>query len=390
MKIFGIIAEYNPFHNGHYLQIKKTKELGATHIVACMSSNFVQRGDTAIFSKFTRARAALENGVDLVIELPTPYSISPAVDFAHAGVSLLNMLNIHALSFGSECEDINLLKECAKFTREMSDNSLVKEYLSSGISYPLAIEKAIQTLYGDEYSKILRHPNNTLGIEYINAIAQINPQIEVYNIKREGAEHDSNITSDNIASASAIRASIFGEFEKFVPENVIDLYKDDIKANLAPHSIYNLSTTILYKLRSMSENDIMQIKDVSEGLHNRIKSASENATNFDELLNLICTKRYTKARIRRILLNCLFEIKSTDFKREYEYVRILGMNKKGAEIIKKAKSDEKIITPKFANLYKSSYKTAIFEKKASDIFALTAPQKLKGLSEFYDNPIILL
>ncbi len=388
MNIFGIIAEYNPFHNGHYLQIQKTRELGATHIVACMSSNFVQRGDTAIFSKFTRAKAALLNGVDLVIELPTPYSLSPARDFAHAGVSLLNMLNINALSFGSECEDIGTLKQSAAFMRDHANSDIVKKALSDGISYPLAVEKAIRTLHGDEYADIIRHPNNMLGVEYINAIYEINPDIEVHNIVRCGAMHDSDIASDDIASASAIRNKILGDYKNYVPKSAYELYESDIEKGLAPCLIENLSTALLYKLRSMSAVDIMGIKDVTEGLHNRIKSACESATSYDELVQSISTKRYTKARIRRILLNCLFDIKADDFKREYEYVRILAMNKKGAQIIKNAKSDGKVISPKFAQLYNASYKSALFEKKAGDVFALASPKVQCGNSEFLSNPII--
>ena len=195
MNVCGIICEYNPFHNGHKFHIEQTRKLfGATHIVAVMSGNFVQRGDLAIIDKYKRTETALKNGVDLVIELPVQYSLASAEQFAQGAVYLLDKLGcVNILSFGSECGDIELLKETAKAVKEYQQSDELKKAIDKGLTYPLALKKIIEEKYSESLSDPLNYPNNTLAIEYINAIDKIGSSIEPVTLKRKTALHDSEI-----------------------------------------------------------------------------------------------------------------------------------------------------------------------------------------------------
>lgn len=395
MKIAGIIAEYNPFHNGHLYQVEKTRQSGATHIVAVMSGSFVQRGESAILSKWRRAEAALLNGVDLVIELPVEYSLSSANHFAYAGVFLLNELMVDMISFGSECGDIPLLKKTAEHSIYAENSEKMQEYLSSGMSYPRAREAALTALYGNEYGKIIAEPNNLLGIEYIKAINAVNPSIEVCTIARTGAAHDAQIENKgSIASASYVRACIargdYSALGRLVPLDAYKLYIAEIESKTAPILESRLETAILYKLRTMTREDFAALKDVNEGLENRLFRASRETTSLDEFLTITKTKRYTLARLRRIVYNALLGISKGECEKPPQYLRILGMNKRGMEIIANAKKSTRlIITPKFADLYKANPKGVEFMIKATDIANLGAEKINPTGMDFTENTVIL-
>ena len=259
----GIICEFNPFHSGHKHLIDSVKNDGA--VICVMSGNYVQRGEFAIYDKFKRCDAALENGADLVIELPCVYSLMSAEGFAKAGVTLLESTNItDQIAFGAECDNIDLLKSIAQKVNESQD--LIKEEMKKGISYPSARKNVIK-------SGLLDTPNNILAIEYIR---QTNLPVKA--IKRIGKGHD---TDDELYSASAIRQT---------------LKNDDIC------SLYNCEKAVLAKLRSMSVEDFAEIEDVTEGLENRIFNAVRESTGIDEIYEHIKTKRYTLSRIRRIII----------------------------------------------------------------------------------------
>ena len=208
MKTAGIIAEYNPFHNGHSYHIAKTRELcGVTHIVAVMSGNFVQRGEPAFINKWARARAAINSGVDLVLELPTPWAMSSAEKFAAGSVSILDQLGcIDYLSFGSESGNLEGMELAANALSTPEFSLRLKAYLEKGYSFPRAREAAVFDAFGDRSSFALKTPNDTLGVEYLKALQ--NKNIKPIIIKRIGTHHDSESVCEEYASASMLRKSI--------------------------------------------------------------------------------------------------------------------------------------------------------------------------------------
>ena len=190
MFLAGIISEYNPFHYGHAALIKKTRQNGATHIVAVMSGNFVQRGEPAVLSKWARTRQALENGVDLVVELPLPWALSGAEKFALGGVSLLDAMGTDIISFGSETGDIKSLKKAADILQSRSFSEAIKKELKNGNTFAKARQNAVLSLFDSKTAELLSSPNNILGIEYIKSIDKLKSKIEPFTTKRVGAAHD--------------------------------------------------------------------------------------------------------------------------------------------------------------------------------------------------------
>lgn len=388
MKICGIVAEYNPFHNGHKYHIEKTKELyGATHIAAVMSGNFTQRGDTAIFDKYRRAETALKNGVDLVIELPVPFALGSAEQFAFGAVSLLQSLGcVEMISFGSECGDVSLLEETAGAVMFAQQNEDFFRYMRSGDSYPAALQKTIEKYYEEDIIDALTAPNNTLAVEYLKALGEIGSTIKPVTVKRVGTDHDSGKTSGYYASASHIRHSILaGEdisaFVPALPEN----YKNET-AKLA-----NLETAILAVLRGMSKEELEKAPNVLMGLENRIYKAVRVSTSLAELYALIKTKRYTMSRIRRIVMAEFIGIRKQDLKTPPPYIRILGMNPKGREILAAAKCELPVDTSLKALSEKGTKEKhfAALEERAGDLYALAFDKKRVCGLEYTSKPIIL-
>ena len=239
MKIGGIVAEYNPFHNGHKYQLEKSRELGEwTHVVAVMSSNYVQRGETAIASKWARAEMAVRNGVDLVIELPTLWSTAYAQRFAEGAVSLFDALGcVDMLSFGSESGNIDELIACKEAINSEAVALKLKDNLEMGLGFATARAEALRSVCGNRFFNILDGANNTLGIEYLNALDKLGSDIVPMTIKRKGAAHDSVMRSDNFASASEIRRMITvfdREWEMFVPQSVVDIYNKEAAEGTFP------------------------------------------------------------------------------------------------------------------------------------------------------------
>lgn len=332
--ISGIICEFNPFHQGHKYLIDTVKNDGA--VVCAMSGNFVQRGEFAVFDKFTRAKTAVENGADLVIEIPCAYSLKSAEGFARAGVRLLEATNtVEQIAFGAECDNIELLKETAK--QVILKDEQIKQELKSGISYPAARRKAVG-------SELLDMPNNILAIEYLKATS-----LPCTAVKRIGEGHD---TDDRIYSASAIRK---------------ELSLDEIC------SLKNCEVAVLSKLRTMTAEDFLCIEDVSEGLENRIVDAVSTSLSIEELYDKIKTKRYAHSRIRRIILKAYLGV-TKDFSQEVPYIRVLAFNDRGREILAqmKKKADLPIISrySDVSSLNKYGKKLFELECKCTDLYNL--------------------
>lgn len=328
MKISAIICEYNPFHYGHKFHIEKTRQNGADAIVAIMSGDVVQRGNVAITDKYKRAKIALQNGADLVAELPCPFCCAGAQSFAKAGVFIAKALGADTLSFGSECGDTEVLKSCINAV----DEHKLSEGLKNGLSYPKALSEAI----GDKaLREIVSSPNNTLAIEYMR---NLDESITPFTVKREGVLHDSAETSGQFASASLIREQMLN--------NALDKELLPYEADFSPCDLAYAQRGLLYTLSTFSQEYFLNLPECDEGLYKRIKSALTKADSLNALYDEAKTKCYTHAKIRRVILYALLGVTKEDFKMQdnLPYIRILAMNNKGREILKNVKSDLPILT----------------------------------------------
>lgn len=345
MKVLGIVSEYNPFHNGHLYHIETAKKMcTADYVVCIMSGNFVQRGEPALLNKWTRTKMALLNGVDIVIELPLPYCISSAYLFALGSMKLLDSLNVISdFCFGSEVGCIDVLKNIANvLTLEpLKYKYYLKAYLNLGYSFPKSQELSLtRYLYNNSnISDIIAKPNNILGIEYLKAHAKLKSNINCFTIKRTNAYH-SLALNDAEFSSSAIRHFVehtgfdVSTLYKYMPKSCVNLLQQDMSLGLAPIFFNDFNNILLSKLRCMSSKDISKINHVNEGFENRIKKLSNKASSIEHLVASLNTKRYTDARIKRILLNTLFGItKQTFSELKPSYIRVLGANNRGKELL---------------------------------------------------------
>lgn len=366
MKISGIVCEFNPFHNGHRYHIEQTRKNGASHIIAVMSGNFVQRGDTAVLDKFTRAKLAVKSGADLVIELPVQYCLSPAELFARGAVYLLHSLGVaDELSFGSECGDIEKLVFTADKLESLADSAEIRSLTENGYTYP----KAVSAVLSDKYpnaAEIVSQPNNVLAVEYIKALKYFSSEIKPFTVKRTGTAHDSNETAEGFASASYIRQHITSA-RGLVP----DIWADALDSDVALFK--RLERVILYRLRTASLEEIARTNDSVSGLAERIYAA-RSTSSINELLEAVKTKRYTMARIRRIILSLLIGIAAEDMSSLPPYGRILALNERGREILAAAKGKSKIpfdtSLARLSRLNGTARRFAELEAQASDIYGL--------------------
>lgn len=324
MTVCGVTAEFNPFHSGHEYLIKQARENGADAVICVMSGNFVQRGSFAIADKTPRAAAAVLCGADLVLELPSAFSCAPAPLFALGAVSLLASCGIvDALVFGSES---GLLPDTR---RDLADPDDLLENLASGMSYPAAMGKT-------------RDPNDLLAIEYMRAAEKLNVDFDFVPVKRMGEGHDSPVFSnDGFCSASSLRELIrcedWNTFSKFMPESAVKIFSALHNADALQTSHYPLDELWLNCMRNYQPKDLRVIQGVSEGLEHRIFSAAKNACGIEELAIAVKTKRYTMARIRRILLHALLGIKADEYSILPQYIRPLAANTAGLSLLKEMK-----------------------------------------------------
>lgn len=367
MKTYGIICEYNPFHNGHIYQIEETRKQGATHIVAIMSGNYVQRGDVAMIDKYARAKVAVNNGVDLVIEMPVVYSLSSANFFARAGVMMLGALGcVDGISFGSECGDIELLKNAAMASLAMSTKenveAKVRPHMNGGMSFPAAMQQAIALENGPILADVFDSPNNTLAVEYLKAMKLLGLDFETFTVKRKGAAHDSGEASEGIASGTLLREMIEDgeEIGEYVPKDMAELAKEYEDKNMLAY-FDNLERELLYVLRSTIPPMIAECPDVDQNLANLIFKAGIDSNSIDEFIEKASGKHLTAARLRRILLNLYVGTKNTDHMIMPPYGRVLALNEKGAEILKASK--EKAEENKLAIPFNTSLSDIIKEQK---------------------------
>jgi predicted nucleotidyltransferase len=386
VKIAGIIAEYNPFHNGHAYHIIKTKELGYTHIIVVMSGNYTQRGEPAIMRKDARYRAALASGADLIIELPLPWATASAEGFAFGAVHLLNALGcVDALSFGSECSNIKQIEQCAVKLEDINNNPELHTMLKKGFNFPKARQLAFNKIHGDFIASPLLSPNDLLGVEYVKALIKTNSDILPLTIERLNVKHDASYTADNFASATYIRTLMKSDENnnafKYVPVYAEEIYKAEIEKGLAPFNFKAFEGHLLSYLRRLDKIDFLQFDDVNEGLENRIYEAVKNATDLQELYDYIKTKRYTMSRIRRIILSSFLNNRKGYRQLKPPYLRCMGFNDKGLNILKAAKKSAALpIITRYRDIKQlGEYSSNIFELEShsTDLYNLCLTQSLK-------------
>ena len=317
----GVICEFNPFHNGHKFLLEKIKADFADEIVCIMSGSFVQRGDIAITDKYARAQTALECGADIVAELPTVYALSGAQTFAENGVHLAAALNCDKLCFGAE-NTISDLSEVAGLLENRLINDKIRTVMKSGQYYPKALSMAV----GDKHADVLRQPNNILAVEYIKACGRYG--VLPLAIPRKGAQHDDDSIVDNIASASKIRELIENDeaYKLLTPMEITH-----------PCRLSSIEPAILYRLKTITPEELHDIADVSEGLEYRICEAAKQYNSLIEIYDAVKTKRYTAARIRRIILSAFLDITAELQNTPVPYLRILGIRSGMEELLRGAR-----------------------------------------------------
>ena len=376
MKIGGIVTEYNPFHKGHAYQIRKIRELYGDDIgiVCVMSGDFVQRGEPAVFSKYARAEAAVRCGADLVIELPVAYSVASAERFASGAVNILGRLGVvDYLFFGSESGDCDRIEKTAELLLTPLFDDRVKEILETGCSYPVARSEALRELNNGE--DITIHPNDNLGVEYVKAIKRCGFAIKPVAIKREGAMHD-RLYDGEMKSGSELRGLMRSD-EKiidFVPNAAFEIYDREMKRGCGPVSLGNLETAMLSRLRMTPSSAFAALPDSAEGLENKLYEACRTRTNLNDIYDAGKSKRYTHARIRRMVMNAVLGITKRDYEEDNLYARILALNEKGGRILRESenhRSIDVISKPSVARTL-SSEKLRLFEKTADahDLYVL--------------------
>lgn len=358
-KVVGIVAEYNPFHNGHLYQINKIREKykDATIVVVC-SSSFTQRGDTSILNKFDKAKVALNNGVNLVVELPYVYSTQSSDIFASAAIKILNYLKVDTICFGTERDSIDEIKKCADTQLNNPEyDKIVKEQLDLGVNYPTALNKALKRLIGIEITE----PNDLLALSYIKEIIKNKYNIEIFSIKRTNDFHDIN-SNEMIVSASNIRNKLINniDIKDKVPSDVYEILKN-IK--------FNNKYFEFLKYKINSESDLEKYLDVDEGLSSRIRNSIDKSNSLEELIQNIKTKRYTYNKISRMLnhILCSFTKDERDQVKTIEYIRILGFDEVGQKHLNSIKDD---IDIKILNKFDTSYKALEIEKRVSSIYSM--------------------
>lgn len=348
MKTLAIIAEYNPFHNGHLYHLNKAKEItGATQAVALMSGNFLQRGTPAMWDKYTRGKMCVSLGIDLALELPFTYATGSAKDFATGAVNILDNLNsIDYLCFGAECDDIVLLSEIADVVNREPDSykEQLASYLSSGLSFPRARTMALNNYFSNkniEISEIINQPNNILAIEYIAALRRISSRIKPIIIKRYSAMYHDNTLYGSISSASAIRSQIestdfnLNSIKADLPEAVINIINNDYM-KIWPVTKDDLSPFLQSKL--LNPFNFNEVCDISEELANKL-SKLYPVTNYQDALVALSSKDLTNTRINRSLIHLIMNYKEADRKKFIEnnyafYANILSFQKDSSTLIK--------------------------------------------------------
>ena len=397
MKIVGIVAEYNPFHKGHAYQLQKVRERYGedTAVVCVMSGDFVQRGEPAVFSKFARAEAAVRCGADLVIELPLNYSVASAERFADGAVSVLGRLGVvEHLVFGSEIEDCTLLEHTADVLSSSVFHEKVKDFLETGCSYPSARSMALRELM--DGVDVTTTPNNNLGVEYIRAIRRHGFSMTPHPILRMGAMHDADYDGE-MKSGSQLRRLLKQNenIAHFVPQEAYDIYAREMRQGNGPVYLEKLESAMLSRLRMLPFDVYARLPDAAEGLEHRLYKACRTEASLDKIYDTVKSKRYTHARIRRMVMCAGLGITASDFEGANIYARVLALNERGGRVLKlseKHRTLDVISKPSVARAM-SDAQLGMFCKSADahDLYVLAyadATQR-KGEADWTTSPVFI-
>lgn len=340
MKVTGIVCEYNPMHSGHVYHIDKAKQNGATHIVCAMSGNYVQRGEPAIIDKWSRAKVAVENGADLVFEIPTPWCLESAAGYAGAGVTILANAGCNALSCGSETDDTDLINQISNLFDNRAFIDELVNLTSKGISYPSAITKLAESHLGSKAVSFLENPNNVLALEYLKSIKRNDYPILFEPVKRQGNHYNSTSVSGSFLSASAIRNADCDVDLSFFADEMTTEIQLKKTAGKFPAKIQTAERTILSALSVMTKDEL--INCCGEDFGNRIKKAVDVSSTYNELIDNIKNKSLTLASVRRMVLRAYLKIPFETTKHRVPYLKLLAIGKNGREILAKIKSESDI------------------------------------------------
>lgn len=402
MSVVGLVVEYNPLHNGHLYHIQQSlKTTGADACVAVMSGNFLQRGEPAVVGKWARTQMALELGIDLVLELPTAYCTQNAELFAYGAVSTLHSLGIvDTICFGSESGDISWIHSLADYLLEepVPFKETMKGNLRAGLSYPKAYAAAISSLLGIP-ENIIGQPNNILGLNYVLAIKKLKSSIQAATITRTKAGyHQESITDESIASATAIRKLIaekpIEDIHPFVPEATLEILLREKLAGRCPVNWGHFYPYLMHSLSTKQTEELAEIYEMEEGLEFRLKREFLYTHSFGELMEAIKTKRYTWNRLQRLLFYVLMNIKKKDIdsfnlRAGVPYIRVLGFNNKGRQLLHRAKAYASV--PIYTKVPKAPSPMLALDIRASSLYQLGSPGSWKDKrlnDEYYRSPII--
>lgn len=414
MRTVGLIVEYNPFHNGHLYHLRQSAKITkADAVVAVMSGNFLQRGEPAMWDKWTRTRMALAGGCDLVIELPVAYAAQAAEWFAHGAVSLLEATGVvDAFCFGTESGRLDPLLRAAELTAEepTAFRTLLKSKLETGMSYPTAYSETIQTYLQeqgcDEATDFpFDQPNHTLGLHYLIAHKRIRGRMEPFTIAREKAQYNQTSLSDGtIASATAIRkllleSGALEETRPFVPGSTYDIMAERMASGIPPVRWEHYKDTLFHTLLTSGTRRLSDLREITEGLEHRMLNALPGLQewSFDALLALLKTKRYTRTKLQRSLLSILLGHAKSDFTPEQlaggvQYIRVLGFTEKGQSLLKRMRSTASLPVLMSAARPPEQYRYLELDVQASHAYMLgmpgaTLPADL--FRDYRDKPIIV-
>lgn len=384
MKVAGIVAEYNPLHSGHIYHMEQTRRaLGEdTAIVCCISGDFVQRGEAAVYSKFARAEAAARCGADLVFELPLPWALASAEGFARGGVGLLGALGIvDCLSFGSECGRAEPLERLARELLDPKLGSAIRAELQEGKSYAAARQAALAGVVGEDLAALLEQPNNILAVEYIKALYELRIEMDIMTMPRCGAAHDSREGEGSFRSASELRTRIaVGESANaFIPAAAGEVFDRERDMGRGPVVMYALESALLSRLRMLPDTAWEKLPDASEGLYNRLREAVNEEASWDGVVSATKSKRYALSRIRRMCMCACLGVTEGMADGVPPYARLLAATDKGRELLREIqrRGSIPVITKPATVRELPKEAQSVFElgAKARDLWTLACPAR---------------
>ncbi len=407
MRIAGIISEFNPFHKGHRYLIDTVREkLEPDGIIAVMSGNFVQRGEPAMWDKWTRAACAVENGVDLVLELPVCYAVNSGEEFARGGIGVLKGTGmVTDLAFGSESGSRSSLTCAAELLTEESEDfsSAMRIALSQGLSYPAAYERAASSHPELESAKqlgLLRASNDILALEYLKQMRRTNASFDIFPVQRIGPGHDQDGSSLGFASAGSIRRAIqagtpWETWRGFLPEASSAVLAEERPFGPADSDRY--AALLRYALQLRSKDELSQLISVAEGLENRLKQAAVRGATVHDIIMGVKTKRYTYARIARIMVQALLWMDKDRYRRICEdqafYGRVLGFSRRGASLLRQMRKDTAVM-PIYTNPKQGSeaggsiHVSMAWDALAADVYSILKGATVYEGSEYVKKPYI--